>query len=162
MPTPTNDIIYSTTLASAVTNFNITGFASTYKDLILEIVIPGLSGNSGIGLRFNSDSTNGNYGMLSYTATGALLNSYDSARVAYATTFGASVPGVIHMNIMSYASSTAKKVVDFRTSGFGTTWDEGGHSVWRSTAAITNINVLTTSGTNFNTGTIVNLYGVKG
>lgn len=162
MPTQTNHIIYSTTLTSAVSSFDITGFASTYKDLVLEVFIPGLSGNSGVGLRFNNDSTNGNYQMISYTSGGTLLNSYDSARVAYATTFGASVPGMIQMNIMSYASSAVRKITDFRTSGHTTTWDEGGIATWRSTSPITSIKVLTTSGTNFNTGTIVNLYGIAG
>jgi hypothetical protein len=157
----TYDIISTQTLTSNVASVTFSSIVQTYTDLILVSSQKKSASNGGyIALRYNSDTANNYsatyfYGDGSATASGR--NTSDTvARVGNGST--ANFESTI-TSIQNYANTTTYKTSLSRTnvtSIYVVTYC----SSWRSTAAITSINILPDSG-DFVSGSTFSLYGIK-
>lgn len=166
--------LISTSLISTTTSsvtFDVSTLASTYKHLQLRVA--GRADNSGshyvyMGVRFNSD-TGANYSVHELYGAGSSVASggagaQTSAAIGYVTgaaatsgNFGATVADILdpfsttkNKTIRGLAGvASTSPLVDLRSSA------------WYSTAAVTSINVLVTSGS-FVSGSRLSLYGIRG
>lgn len=158
----TYEPIATTTLSSAQATATFSSIPATYTDLIL--VFSGSIDTSGrtIRLRFNSDSgTNYSDTYVSgdgTTATSSRTTSQASARISLGLT--SSTQTVITSHIQNYSNSTTYKTLLSR----GTSASDSANaivSLWRSTSAITDIEVRLNSTGNFNSDSTFTLYGIK-
>lgn len=158
--TGTYTLIASSTLGSSGT-VTFSSIPQTYTDLI--VVAAGTStGNGQISLRFNGVTNS--YSTTTLTGDGSSAGSTRETAATYMQlgywnyfTSGTYSSGYAH--IFDYANTTTFKTV---LSRMGNTGTGIGASVglWRSTAAITSVEVLPAS-YNFASGTTVKLYGIE-
>lgn len=154
--------IYTTTLGSAQASVSLNSF-SGYTDLIL--VIAGSVAGSGVGsiyAQFNADtatnySTTLLYGLGSGSASSTRESSQTAVRVGYITD---SVVTTSIAHFLNYANTTTNKTVINRGNIPDNRLAEM-VGLWRSTAAITSMVITNNSGSNFATGCIFTLYGIK-
>ena len=151
--------IATTTLGSAASSYTFSSIPSTYTDLIL--VINGTeSANQYIAVRFNSDSGS-NY---SFTRISGDGTSAASARASNET-FGRLGIGnptnqfVVIGQFQNYSNSTTYKTWLSRSS-IAADYVGAIVGLWRSTSAITSIQILTTTADTFSIGTTFTLYGI--
>lgn len=156
----TYEPIATTTLGSAASSITFSSIPATYTDLRLILVSARVSGGA-INYRFNSDSGS-NY---SKTRVYGFGTSVGSDADVSATEIGTNNYGTyLHLHtldVFSYAGSTFKTClyeVNGDNNGAGTV--SRGVGLWRSTSAITSIDILLTSGT-IASGTTATLYGIK-
>lgn len=157
----TYEPIASTTV-SAVSSHTFSSIAADWTDLLITYALTSNTSSNDIFARFNSDSgTNYSYTRLWGNGTSALSDRGSNANKLYVDASGyPSNDGRIAastIQVMSYANTSVYKTV---LAGTGTA--AGGVdrvvSLWRSTAAITAIELFPASGTM--TGTLA-LYGIK-
>jgi hypothetical protein len=157
--------IASTTLGSAAASVTFSSIAGTYTDLVIVSSAANTAINAnGMGIRFNSDSaTNYSktylYGDGSSVVSGRGTNqtniSISNMPISSTGVFAATIT-----HIQNYSNATTYKTVLSRGGGANT-----GNLViayvgtWRSTAAITTIDLINDSG-NFAAGSTFNLYGI--
>jgi len=157
--------IQTTTLTGNQTTVTLTSIPGTYTDLVLVINAKNDTlTNSEI--RFNSDSTT-NYSMTALFGDGATAQSVRETSTAQASidyisylyTDNFAYSNVIQ--IMNYSNTTTNKTFLARanSAASGVDFIVG---LWRQTAAITSLSILTTTGTrNFASGSTFTLYGIK-
>lgn len=164
---------YGTGSSGTISFSSLSTYASTYKHLQIRMVARDTSGttdNSGIVLRFNSD-TGSNYARHRLrgdgsTATSSASTSQTSINVFTAAVGGgatANAYGVAVIDLLDPFSSskykTTKALTGFQVSaGAAIELDSG---LWMSTSSLTDISIATSSG-NWTTATRVSLYGIKG
>jgi hypothetical protein len=159
----TYEKIATTTLGSAAATIDFTSIAATYTDLKL-VLVGKTSTDAVVRLRFNSDSAS-NYSNTFLYGDGAGAASSRStsqtfANLSFGADFRSAQPGLISTDIFSYAGSTFKTLLSnecLDLNGGGTV--NPSVSLYRSTSAITSVNLLLSTGT-FSTGTIATLYGI--
>lgn len=156
----TYEPIATNTLSSAQSSVTFSSI-SGYTDLVVEIT--GLQSTSSVldfAIRYNSDSGT-NYSNTDLAGDGSTASSgrnsnHTQAKIVY---FGStSWVGTVRLNIQSYANPNVNKtaIARFDTPAAFTGADV---TLWRSTAAITSITFLMTSG-NIAAGTFT-VYGIK-
>jgi hypothetical protein len=157
----TYEPITTQTLGSAQASITLGSISSAYTDLVL--VINGIksgTGSSDIFWRVNSDTAS-NYSQTSLYGTGSSDGSDrgSSQTSARAGRIGSdqSVSSLIFQN---YSNSTTYKTCISRGNSAGNIVIVNA-GMWRSTSAITSIVISCADASNFNTGTIVTLYGIK-
>ena len=158
----TYEPIATTTLGSAASTITFSSIGSGYTDLRLVLVTRDASGSI-IRLRFNSDTAT-NYSRTNLsgngtTASSSVTTSANNISIGFGITT-ANVWGFYTMDIFSYAASTNKTCLVTASedeNGSGTVSRRVG--LWRSTAAITAIELSATSGT-FASGSTATLYGI--
>lgn len=142
---------------------------STYKSLQIRIAATTVTAADDLILRLNGDTGN-NYARHSIygngstvTATGTITTGriiIDSA----ATGTYISSPMFAIIDIHDYASTTQNKTVRIiegsDNNGTGDVTLVSG--LWLNTAAITSATISTLGGTDYNTGTVISLYGIRG
>jgi len=155
--------IASTTLGSAASSVTFSSIAATYTDLVIVVQAAVTAGSIALRMQFNSD-TGTNYSSTWLTGNGTTASSSRNTSTTYMkidensgmnTTLG---QGLNVINVMNYANTTTYKTALTRPNRA----DLGVDAVvglWRSTAAINSITLLTSSST-FVTGSTFNLYGV--
>jgi hypothetical protein len=162
----TYEPLASTTLESAASSITFGGIPNTYTDL--RVVFTGTVTLSGEVLyyRFNSDSST-NYSITQLWASGGgsfgsrSLTSATQMSTSYGYSLHDTTPQMITFDVFSYAGSTLKT-----TTGNHAGDNNGAGGVdltvglWRSTSAITSINMFASGGTTFKAGTTANLYGI--
>jgi hypothetical protein len=164
----TYEPIATTTLSSAAATITFSSIPATYTDL--RIVLVSTATYEGVrttlGYRFNGDSST-NYSFTRIRADGSSVESQAAPDVSYsslgyAPANGSSNRGLNTIDIFSYAGSTRK------TSLVTSSEDQNGQgtlqrdvNLWRSTSAITSVVLFDVNGSNFVTGTIATLYGIK-
>jgi hypothetical protein len=161
----TYEPIATQTLASAAASITFSSIAATYTDLRLVLVANGTSvDNRSVRYTFNADTAT-NYSRTRLSGDGATASSDNATSQANIAPFTSltslTIPTFYAIDVFSYAGSTYKTVlasgnVDKNGSG-GVNSAVG---LWRSTAAITSIEITLNSG-NFNIGTTATLYGIK-
>ena len=154
--------IATTTLGSAASTITFSSIPGTYTDLRLVIVGSGDT-TALLYFYYNSD-TGTNYSNTRLTGDGSTAASARQTGIAYnraRQSTNSSNPSLNEIDIFSYAGSTNKTCLITSSN------DQNGSgdvykvvSLWRSTAAITSITLLPSSG-NFNSGTTATLYGIK-
>jgi len=160
--TATYEPIATTTLGSTAATLTFSSISGSYTDLVLVL---GLAGSTDINvlMQFNSD-TGSNY---SKTNLGGSGSSAISSRASNQTSIEVNFQGYVQttfranaiISIMNYSNATTYKTVlsRFNNASTGTDAIVG---LWRSTSAITTIDVKTHTGT-FSSGSTFTLYGIK-
>lgn len=160
-------IATSTVSGSAASSIVFSSISSSYTDLRLIIVGKSSADYSVIGFRFNSD-TGSNYSQTSIYGTGSAAASQRGSSTSYGQidAWNGMMSSQVTMGILdvfNYAGSTNKT-----TLGQGSMDLNGSGAVsrtvslWRSTAAITSITLISGGGgANFAIGTTATLYGIK-
>lgn len=160
----TYEPIATTTLGSAQATITLSSISGSYTDL--RVVIVGTTAtNSGTWLRFNNDSTT-KYSSTILAGTGSAVNGYRVINDTYielttSTYSSSTIPNFYEIDIFSYAGSTYKTCLSRSNLDYnGGGAEEVRVSLYRSTSAITEINLLT-GGANWSAGTIISIYGIK-
>jgi hypothetical protein len=168
MATATYDLIASQTLASAAASITFSSIAATYTDLRVILSATYASPDSP-RLRFNSTSTGYSrtfIGGQGSSASSDLGVNESSIFLGDSGTYGilgsSTIPDLTTIDIFSYTGSTYKTILsttscDKNGTGFTISYV----ALWQNTAAINTILLATTSGNNYNTGTVASLYGIK-
>lgn len=161
MATNTYVALDKVTLGSSAASVTFSSISSAYTDLIL--VISGkytASTDASPSLRFNNDSSS------NYSATGIDGNgsSASSFRLSNQTdAIAGSMSGeqsVSIIQVMNYSNTTTYKTTISRGNN-PSNRTRAYVSLWRSTAAINRIDVLTSDPNNFAVGTTFSLYGIQ-
>ena len=163
MPT-TYEPISTTTLTSNTTPVTFSSIPQTYTDLVLILNLGSTPSAQLTRMRFNGDAAT-NYsdtkvrgnGTTAYSTRISSDSEITLNEFAYAsTTLGKCN---IIVNFMNYTNTTTYKTILFRSNNadLGT---ELGAGLWRSTAAISTIEVFN-PGNNFLSGSTFTLYGIK-
>lgn len=147
----------ATTTASGSTNsITFSSISSSYTDLI--IVVGGQQASPASAyVRFNSD-TGTNYSFTRLSGNGSTAASERNTNMTSATC------GVLYaeqytwiIQIMNYSNTTTYKTLLSRSNSANNVVTAYA-SLWRSTSAINSVTVL--ADTNFNSGTVLSLYGI--
>jgi hypothetical protein len=165
-------LIEGKTLASAQANVEFTGlgsYSTTYTDLKLSISTRSVSDSGasvlGITLQFNGDTTSGNYTWKRLYGAGSgsgasdsngniILSNSDSST---ASTFGSAdiyVPSAYSGYVKSFSADGVSE------NNATTAYAILGNGVWASTASLTSIKLIPSSG-NFAINSTFYLYGIK-
>jgi hypothetical protein len=166
MPTSTEIPIATTTLGGSVSTYTFSSIPSTYTDLVLVTNLTSGS-NANIYFRVNGDTAS-NYSSTFLSGDGTSANSARTSNVAQgtATWTGASMNTnftTCVANFMNYSNATTYKTFITRYAGYNTVNQGEATAVvnlWRSTAAINSITVLSLS-PNYSNGSTLTLYGIN-
>lgn len=161
----TYEPIATTTLSSnqATVTFGASNTLSqAYTDLILVVTGKSASGtNLDFGFRFNGD-TGTNYSRTYLYGNGTSAASGRDTSATYIANLVLDSTNIsVNINhFMNYSNTTTYKSVLFK---YGlASYATGSHiGLWRNTNAITQIDCLNLSGTNFASGSTFTLYGIK-
>jgi hypothetical protein len=157
----TYDPIATQTLSSAAASVTFSSIPATYTDLVL--VFNGTSlAASYLSLQYNSDTGN-NYSVTlmrgdGTTASSTRYSSIDQIYASITNTLQTTISNVF-FQIQNYSNSTTFKTSLSRANQ-STNATEAGVGLWRSTAAINAIKILSPNA-NFATGSVFTLYGIK-
>lgn len=159
MPT-TYEPIATTTLGSNTTEISFTSIPSTYTDLVLILNTKFVTAQS-LTLRLNSDTAS-NYSNTQLYGTGTSALSVRNTGNSYMFLAAISTEWSTNIfNFNNYSNTTTNKTVLVRQSP-GIYDVAANIGLWRSTAAISTIAIQAfTTTTNFVTGTVATLYGIK-
>lgn len=161
------ELITSTVLSSSaasVTFSNLGTAAAAYKHLQIRMVVLN-SANSTL-VRYNSDSTNGNYRSHGLYGVSGSVTSEDVAwaraggLVASPEGFSTSDPNAAILDVLDWQGS--KNKTGRTLSGRGSGAIMLASHVWLSTAAITSIQLLSNGANPYLTGSRFSLYGLRG
>lgn len=159
MATNTYVALDKVTVGSAVSSVTFSSIPSTYTDLVIEFAGT-LSTSDGLKLVFNSD-TGTNYSDTYLIGSGSAATSGRNTNQTGAfNSFGGTTQWNFQSHIQNYSNSTTYKTV---ISRFNDTTNYTGSrvSLWRSTSAITSIQVaVVTGGTTIASGSTFSLYGI--
>ena len=159
----TYDKIATSTLGSAASTVTFSSISSAYTDLVLVAYMKPISGgNNNALLRFNNDSGS-NYSATYLAGDGSAASSTRGTNdtglfVSYGNANGSNEP-IFKFNIQNYSNSTTFKTTLNRNDAAGG-WTSAIVGLWRNTAAITRLDIVTTS-TNIEVGSTFTLYGIK-
>ena len=162
MPTPTYEKIEAKTLGSATSSVAFTVIPATYTDLVLVSVTKSTTGNN-TRLTFNNDAS-AIYSNTSLGGTGTTAVSRRDSGVTYMRLdwdgYNQTTEFNVHVtNVQNYANTTTFKTALTR-SGSGPTGVDALVGLYRSTSAISRLDVTASAG-NFDIGTTFTLYGIK-
>jgi hypothetical protein len=164
----TYEPIATNTLGSAAASITFSSIPATYTDLRIVLVSSATYADvrTTLGYRFNGDSST-NYSFTRVRTDGSTRESQTAANVSYqslgyAPANSTSNKGLHTIDVFSYAGST------YKTSLATASADQNSQgnfqreiNLWRSTSGITSVVLFDINGSNFVTGTIATLYGIK-
>lgn len=165
----TYEPISTTTLTGTASSIVFDSISSSYTDL--KIVVTPISSvvSNYIQVRFNSDA-NSNYAFVEIYGNGTSAATYSTSSTTFValdfyTTFGTSFNSapVFTMDIMGYGNTNVNKTTIGRgnaTADPNYPGTELIYGMWKSTSAITRIDLLAAAST-FASGTVATLYGIK-
>jgi hypothetical protein len=162
MPTQTYTPIASQTLASATGTVTFNSIPSTYTDLVLVSTTKSTTGNN-TRITFNNDAS-ALYSNTSLGGTGSSAVSRRDTGVTYIRLdwdgYNQTTEFNVHVtNVQNYSNTTTNKTSITR-SGSGPTGVDALVGLYRSTSAISRLDVVASAG-NFDTGSTFTLYGIK-
>jgi hypothetical protein len=159
----TYEPIATTTLVSATASVTFSSITGSYTDLVIISTAGVTAGAVNFAVRFNSDS-GANYSRTVLSGTGSSVLSDKNTGLTYTilndygyldTTLNTNILGYI----MNYSNSTTYKTTLSRTNNVAN-GTSACVNLWRSTAAINRLDILSTSST-FLAGSTFTLYGIK-
>jgi hypothetical protein len=166
------DLLETQTLtgsASSVTFSSLSTYASTYQHLQIRFTARSGSGAGATlssGLRFNSDTTSGNYRWHSLRGNGSNVASFDSstsdraaAGLVAGSTAASNVFGANVIDILDPFETTKNKTIR-AIGGQGEVYLYSG--AWFSTTAVSSISIFDIYGSSFQQYSRFSLYGIKG
>lgn len=155
----TYEPIATTTAGGSSSTITFSSITASYTDLVL-IINSKIASTQNILVQYNSD-TGSNYSVTYLYGDGS---SAVSGRISNDTSMYVGTVyaewGMTRIQIQNYSNSTTYKTTLSRQD------QAGGTAVaivglWRSTSAITSIDVKSGSGSNFTSGSTFTLYGIK-
>jgi hypothetical protein len=157
MPTPTYDLISTTTLAASTSEVVFSGLPQTYRDLIL-VSRNSMTAAVSCFVRFNND-TGGNYTAVrifnSSGGSSVVSDTFGPAEIGYNTTTNLGI-----VQIMDYSATDKQKSYLSRWGNAdGTAYVQFYAARWANTSAITTIMITPTSNS-IAAGSTFSLYGV--
>jgi hypothetical protein len=161
----TYEPIATTTLGSAASTITFSSIPSTYTDLRI-VLVTVTSTTNYPRLRYNSDS-GANYSDTYLYGNGSSATSGRNTGntkivVPQGGSTSTTVPTFFTYDIFSYAGSTNKTcLITCQTDQNGSGNVERNVGLWRSTSAITTIELGLDNAGNYNSGTTATLYGIK-
>jgi hypothetical protein len=163
MPT-TYEKISAYTVPSAQTDVTLSSIPATYTDLVL-VINAGSSAGADANFRLNGD-TGSNYSRTLITGNGSAASSSRTTGAvvgrlnANAYPYGGAGDTTIIAHFMNYSNTTTNKTVISRANQASLGTDVL-VNLWRNTAAINSILILSTSAATFVAGSTFTLYGIK-
>lgn len=165
MPTPTHLPIANITLGANASTVTFSSISGSYRDLRL-VIMAGNTGNGGLVLRVNSDSgSNYFYVAMRGETGGTFSNSANDTRINIGNNvYSQNALTLLYtVDFMDYSATDKHKLTLSRgnngSSPSTANSVEAHANRWANTAAITSIQVLTTSG-NIYAGSSFALYGI--
>jgi hypothetical protein len=162
MPTPTYDLIATTTLAASTSSVTFGAIPQNYRDLILVMATFQTSGGDrNTNYRLNGDTGN-NYNLVYMDTYGGspstgTSNSVSSALIEYHQSVPDTTPSVAIVQFMDYSATDRHKTALHKFGAASPT--TGAYATrWASTAAVTSI--LLTPNTDYLAGSTFSIYGV--
>lgn len=153
----TYDKIASQTLPSATATITFTSIPATYTDIVL--VLAGVyTADNFVNCRINNDTAS-NYSATNLRGNGTSATSGRYSNASFGIGFGSS-PENATFHFMNYSNTTTNKTVLVR-SNKASSETRAVVGLYRSTSAISRLDLLHDSANGFNTGTMVTLYGIK-
>lgn len=159
----TYESIATQTLGSAVNQVTFSSIPSTYTDLV---VVQNGTFTSAAGdafIRFNSD-TGSNYSMTwltgNGTASGSGRETSQTRMIIDINGYPTTGVSTRILQINNYSNTTTNKTVLARSNNAATGVDAI-VGLWRSTAAISTIDLYAWTTNSFSIGTVLSLYGIK-
>ena len=153
--------IATQTLGSAASSVIFSSIPQGYTDLVLIINGGNAGGNYSTAFRFNGD-TSSNYSVTRLYGNGTTATADRAANQTYIYLLGSgqtNLNGIQIINIQNYSNSTRYKTTISRSnSAGGTVGAEAG--LWRSTQAITSIELAPEFSVNWLSGSTFTLYGI--
>ena len=155
--------IATQTLASAAYTVTFSSIPSTYTDLVLIMNATTTANTKNPVFRFNSD-TGTNYSNTELYGDGS--SAVSARKTSVSAIYGGAVgvsggnESTIICNIQNYSNATTYKTALIKTASAFNSIDVV-VGLWRNTAAITSIDILTlSSGQNWSIGSTFTLYGI--
>lgn len=162
----TYEPIATNTLGSDTATVTFSSIPGTYTDLVLVLNSRSASTSGGVFVQFNND-TGSNYSVIRLRGNGTAASSNNSANVTTGeigdqnvSTNTAGNFGNIICQINNYSNSTTYKTTLSRANVADVTV-RALVSLWRSTSAITEIDIFCENSNNFLSGSTFTLYGIK-
>ena len=167
------ELIESQILGSTTTSVSFSSlgtYANIYKHLQLRLVLRASEAvqESNYFLRFNSDTTNGNYAYHALFGNGSSVNAFASTGGGIvfpiaganqtASSFGVGVLDIL--DAYSSTKNTTVRALSGQTSALNRVQILSG--LWNNTASLTTITLTHYTGANFVVGSRFSLYGIKG
>jgi len=161
----TYEKIQTTTLGSAQATVTLSSISGAYTDLVLVVSNTNSTGTTapGVNLRFNSD-TGSNYSTTMLYGSGSSAGSGRGSNNTYALINwlgGGSNSIIVNSitHIFNYSNTTTFKTFLSRYNNSSAEVDAG-VSLWRSTSAITSIEIVDFSTRGYAVGSTFTLYGI--
>jgi hypothetical protein len=160
--TATYALIETVTLGSATNTVTFSSIPSTYTDLVLVSTTKSTTGNN-TRITFNNDAS-ALYSNTSLGGTGTSAVSRRDSGVTYIRLdwdgYNQTTEFNVHItNVQDYSNTTTNKTSITR-SGSGPTGVDALVGLYRSTSAISRLDVIASTG-NFDTGSTFRLYGIQ-
>ena len=170
------NLIETIELAAPAATIDFLNIPATYQHLKLEGSARTTRATAGIqvALRFNNDSGNNYYslfGQIVHVAVVATAELLASSRIEAIVVPGALAPansfGSFELTIPDYVDTNKHKMLHnigatFENTTTGNIKFKFGSGIWQSTTAINRITLYFTTADNFDTHTLVSLYGIAG
>jgi hypothetical protein len=157
-------LITTQTLTNSTTaTISLTSIPNTFRDLVLVFSGNGTGAGTGqLHLRFNNSSTTIYHQLFGYANSNANINQTE-ATIGDIVGLGSSASHYA-VTVFDYATASRHKQLFSRGSLTQTNQPASRANVWRSTTAVSSIQLFITlsPASNFSEGTNVSLYGVKG
>ena len=152
----------TTTLGSAVSTVTFSSIASTYTDLVIVAQLT-TAAPTNMRIRFNGDTT-ANYSNTTISGNGSTATSVrETGNTAALLDWNAyptsTTIATLIINIMNYANTTTYKTFINRANN-ASGGAEANVGLWRSTSAINEVQIRTSSGGNIAIGSTFTLYGI--
>lgn len=162
MPLPsTMTPIATNTLSSAASTVTFSNIPQNYTDLVLVASMGSTSNNNYPSVRLNGDTAS-NYSRTYINGNGSSASSSRNTE-SYMTVFGNQISASnvnFIMHFMNYSNTTTNKTALSRKNDSANVMGATVH-LWRSTAAINQIEIATQTADTFTANTTFTLYGIK-
>jgi len=170
----TYEKIATNTLSSATASISFTSIPGTYTDLVVIATVQGQSAGCNMQIWFNGDGAGTAYNSVvlygSSSAVASLRNT-NNAKLNFGTNGGmpyadANQFGLNIYNIQNYSNTTTyKTVLGTNRSPVGGYTGAGeldlAGGLWRSTAAITSVDIGVDNSKTMQVGSTITIYGIK-
>lgn len=146
------------TLSSSASSVTFSSIPTTFRDLVLVTKDLAVGGNGSVRIRFNGDTTDGNYSRVQmFGATTSRGVGSTNGHFFYDSYETQGQPTLVNIN--DYSASNKDKTILVRFSGIDSYVVAGAHR-WANTAAITSIAIVP-NGFSFASGSTFALYGIR-
>jgi hypothetical protein len=157
----TYEPIATATASGSQATISFTSISGSYTDLVLVTQTSYGANGKSINMQFNSD-TGANYSYTFLLGDGSAASSGRGTAITGVPFAFIATAGQVDVSIVSiqnYSNSTTYKTCLYRSNNAANRV-QANVALWRSTSAITRIDVKSNDGTNYSSGSTFTLYGI--